>query len=64
MPILAGRVTALDRDAGTFALGSTTFTLASGVTLRGLEVGTSVSVLYEKSEGGAPVAIELLRLPY
>jgi DNA-directed RNA polymerase subunit RPC12/RpoP len=63
MPIVAGQVTDLDRDAGTLSIGATIYTLAPGVTLREIEIGMSVSIVYEQ-DGRDFVAIEVLRLPY
>ncbi len=49
--VIAGRVTAIDRDARTLSLGSMTFRLPNSLSLTGIDVGTSVSVVYEDLAG-------------
>jgi hypothetical protein len=62
--ILAGRVTAMDREARTLRVGDQTFTLKPDVRLTGIQIGASVSVLFEQAADGVLVAIELVRLTF
>ncbi len=62
MQVLAGSVTAIDRDVRTIALGPSTFTAAPNVSLAGIDVGASISVIYENFDG-VLVAVDLVRLP-
>ncbi len=48
----AGKVAAVDPAAGSITLeDGTTFTIAEGVSMEGLEPGTEVTVSYEEQDG-------------
>jgi Cu/Ag efflux protein CusF len=64
MPIVAGRVTAIDRVARTLSLGLFSFTLKPDVPLRGIEVGGSVSFVSEEADDGRLVVTDLVRLSF
>ncbi len=47
-----GKVAAVDPTSGSFILeDGTTFTIAEGVSMEGLEAGTEVTVSYEEQDG-------------
>jgi hypothetical protein len=61
MQVLAGRVTAIDRDRRTISFGQTTLTVAPTLSFAGINVGTSLSVVFEDFDG-VLMAVELVRL--
>ena len=63
MQVLAGRVSAVDRDARTLSIGPTSVTVPSSLSLAGIDVGTSVSLVYEDLSGSL-VAVDLRRLTF
>jgi hypothetical protein len=64
VPVVAGRVTAIDRVALTHSLGLISFALKPDVSLRGIEVGASVSFVSEEADDGRLVVTDLVRLSF